>query len=689
MKQTLKKQGDRLCVALAGNPNTGKTSLFNALTGERQHVGNYPGVTVEKRVGHHALEDKARLEIHDLPGTYSLNAYSPEERIAQDEILSGQYHVVVAVADASNLHRSLVLLAQLMHLKIPLVLALNMSDEAKAAGQVIDLELMRDLLGMPVVETVGHRRAGIAALTRAIQEASAMTPSARLVLGRRMERALEEIEAAMPTEGIPEHARRWLATRLLLDDAGLDEVGLEIDAAVYQAARRARRRVRTETRQEIDVFVSERYFGFVDGLLKEVIQIRSRGDSRRFSDRVDRVVAHRIFGLPIFAALMYLIFWLTFSIGELPMGWIEAGFEALSGWISGRWPGESPLKSLIIDGMIGGVGGVLVFLPNILLLFMGLAFLEDTGYLSRAAFLMDRVMHRFGLHGKSFIPMVTGFGCTIPGVMATRTLENERDRLTTMMVLPLMSCGARLPIWLLIIPALFAPEWQAFMLWFIYGFGILLALLLARLLRGTLLKGEEAPFVMELPPYRLPTLRAVSGAMIERGGLYVQKAGTIILAISILMWLATAYPKPASMPEGLSEDEQAALALEQSAAGQLGRALEPVFSPLGFDWRINTALIGAFAAKEVFVAQMGIVNALGETDEGSKDLRAKLRDRYPPLVGLSLMIFLLIATPCMATFAVVRRESNSWRWPTLQLVGLTVIAYLLALVVYQVGRLIT
>jgi ferrous iron transport protein B len=372
------------------------------------------------------------------------------------------------------------------------------------------------------------------------------------------------------------------------------------------------------------------------------------------------------------------------------MGWLEAAFAALGSAVSDLWaPGStSALRSLLVDGVIGGVGGVLIFLPNIVLLFFCLALMEDTGYMARAAFLMDGLMHRFGLHGRSFIPLMSGFGCSIPGIMATRTLEHEHDRLTTMMVLPLMSCGARLPIWMLLVPAFFPPDWRAPALWGIYIFGVALALVLARLLRQTVLRGEEAPFVMELPPYRLPTTRAVLTRMGQRSWSYMRKAGTVILAISILMWAASAYPRlDTATLAGLDPDQRAVAQLRHSAAGRVGRALEPALSPLGFDWRIATALIGAFAAKEVFVAQMGIVYAMGEADGGPDMLRAALARDYSPLVGVSLILFLLIATPCMATLAVTRRESGSWRWAALQFGGLTAVAYLLSLIVYQVGRL--
>ena len=716
-------------VALAGNPNAGKSSIFNALTGAKQHVGNYPGVTVEKRSGRY-LSGGLRHDVADLPGTYSLTSYSPEERIAQAELLTGGYDVVVVVVDSSALRRSLVLLAQVMQTGAKPVLCLNMSDEAEQAGQRIDVEQMRALLGFPIVKTVGHRGHGIEDLRNAIETAAeAPARPNRLVLGLQLDRALHAIGAALECSEVTAAARPWIASRLLLgDDAILTDLRVpeDIQEASVRVAGAHRDKIEATSKLDIVLYVTERYYGFVDGLLREVVQQGLRADARAVSNRIDSVLVHPMLGLPVFALVMYAIFWVTFTVGDLPMGWIEAGFAALGQWVSSLWPeaSSSPLRSLIVDGVIGGVGGVIVFLPNVLLLFLGLGFLEDSGYMARAAFLVDRAMHRFGLHGKSFVPMMTGFGCSIPGIMATRTLENERDRLTTMLVLPLMSCGARLPIWMLLIPAFFAPSWRAPALFLIYAVGILMALALALLLRRSVLKGEEAPFVMELPPYRMPTLKAVLSKMQERGWLYVQKAGTVILGISIVMWFLAAYPKaehhaiddaiaagevvlagevnaavaPRHDDPGRTVDARTITAdelssiragedLEASFAGRLGRALEPFVAPLGFDWKLGTAMIGAFAAKEVFVAQMGVVYSLGETDEGSEGLRQAIRRDYSPLVGISLMLFLLIATPCMATIAVTRRESGSWKWAAFQLVGLTAVAYLTSLIVYQVGRL--
>ncbi len=689
-------------IALAGNPNSGKTSLFNALTGARQHVGNYPGITVEQRWGHYK-SDGRRVDVVDLPGTYSLTSFSPEERIARDELLSGNHDVVVVVADSTALRRSLMLLVQIMQLGATPVLCLNMSDEAFASGQRLDRKRLELELGFPVVETVGHKGKGrddlIAAVFRAVETSNRQKQP---VLGNDLDAAIEKLSKYIDTDESLHSARAWIATRLLVGDTRLiTELNTGIGEKDLARAAAIARELSDDNNQDIDLLVTERYFTFVDSLLEKVIKSERRADARSRSKAIDRVLANPTLGLPVFGFIMFAIFWVTFTVGEIPMGWIESGQGLLSDWVSGFWPdqSDSALRSLLIDGVIAGVGGVIVFLPNIVLLFLGLALLEDSGYMARAAYLMDRVMHRFGLHGKSFVPMMTGFGCSIPGIMATRTLENERDRLTTMLVLPLMSCGARLPIWMLLIPAFFAPAWRAPALWGIYSIGILLAFVLALSLRKTVLSGEDAPFVMELPPYRMPTGRALLKKMTERAWIYLRKAGTVILAVSIVLWVMSSYPKKdsydvdAQIAQGIEmtveqiEQARGSEDLRYSIAGRVGVAMEPIIAPMGFDWKLGTSMIGAFAAKEVFVANLGIVYSMGETTEDSDDLRDKLARDYTPLVGFSLMLFLLIATPCIATFAVTRRESGSWRWAFLQLGGLTLVAFLISTTVYQVGRL--
>jgi len=695
----------RLTIAIAGNPNSGKTSIFNALTGSRQRVGNYPGVTVEKKEGSFSHAG-VRIDAVDLPGTYSLQAMSLDEKVARDFMMREAPDVVVDVVDATNVERGLYLTSQLIELGVRLVLVLNMSDRARLSGQILDLDMIRERLSCEVVETVGSRGEGIAELKEAILTAAGR-PKAELPVdyGEEIGDAIEEVASEISADGsdlMRPYSDRWVALKLLEEDPEapllIARSHPNLSESVAAKAEGIKKKMEGHHGDSLPVLVAERRYGFAAGLYREVLK-KEPPDRRRLSEQVDNLILNRWVGIPIFLALMYAVFSVTFSLGEHPMRWIESGVGFLGNFVENNWPQPlgPHLRSLVVDGIIEGVGGVLVFLPTIVILFMGIALMEDTGYMARAAFLMDRLMHRIGLHGKSFIPMVIGFGCTVPAIMATRTLENRRDRLATMMVLPLMSCGAKLTIYSLFIPAFFPEEWRAKVLWGVYVTGVVIAIILVRFLRSTILRGESAPFVMELPPYRAPTIKGVLIHMWERAKLYVRKAGTVILAISIVMWALASYPKPASVDgsvsktPGISVAEQddvsrAARDLGFSVAGRIGRALEPVMQPLGFDWRISTALIGSFAAKEVFVSQLGIVFSIGETDEDSFSLREELRRHYSPLIGICVMIFSLIATPCMATVAVMRKESGGWRWAALQFFGLTALAYLLTLVVYQTGR---
>ena len=681
----------KITIALAGNPNSGKTTLFNSLTGSRQHVGNYPGVTVDIKEGRRRYQD-FDCTIVDLPGTYSLTAYSEEELVARNFVVQNKPDVIVAVTDASNLERNLYLAVQLIELGVPTVVALNMSDVAAARGIQFDLERLSRLLGVPVLSTMAHKGEGVTELLDAVLDVSlsgASNTPLTMHYGDEIEQAIASVQAVFQKQVDAQDTvpMRWTALKLLEGDA---EVTQEVDRPdVADCVKQERERIAGVFDDTVEMVVADRRYARIAAICQEAVRSTVEEQQTR-SDRIDAVIIHRFWGVPIFLGLMYVVFWLTFTVGTPPMEWIETFFGWLGTTISGWWPSgsDSVLQSLLVDGIIGGVGGVVVFLPNILLLFLAIAILEDSGYMARAAFLMDRLMNKIGLHGKSFIPMLTGFGCTIPAVMATRTLESRRDRLTTMMVLPLMSCGARLPIYTLIIPAFFPRVWHAPMLWLIYMIGIVLAIACAKLLRSTLFKGETVPFVMELPPYRLPTLKGVLIYMWDRGGLYLKKAGTIILAISIVLWALTSFPKLEETNAGWSPEEQQAAELSYTVAGRIGHAMEPVIQPLGFDWRIGTAMIGAFAAKEVFVAQLGIVYAVGEADETSASLRDKLKANYSPLTGFCIMLFMLVSMPCVATFAVVRRESGSWKWPLFQLGGLTCMAYFLALIVYQVGSLL-
>ena len=680
-----------ITVALAGNPNSGKTTIFNFLTGARQHVGNYPGVTVEKKEGICKYDD-VEMTLVDLPGTYSLTAFSVEELVARNFILQERPDVVVDIIDASNIERNLYLATQLIEMNVPLVLAFNMSDVAQQKGLVFNIEQMSQLLEAPIVPMIGNKGKGKKELLDAVVKTVRREPTLRkhrINYGEEIEHELSALVTLIvdkEQELTGQYGARWLAVKLLEQD---DDVTEKVrDREILNAVRRSVDHLKSIFGDEPEVVMADRRYGFISGACQETIKmtVESR---HNYSDMIDAIVINRILGLPIFLILMYLVFFLTFKIGAYPMGWLEMFFEWASRAIAHSWPADSAvwLKSLLIDGVIGGVGGVLVFLPNILLLFMAIALLEDTGYMARAAFIMDRIMHKIGLHGKSFIPMLIGFGCSVPAIMATRILENRRSRLTTIMVIPLMSCGARLTIYALMIPAFFAPRWHGPMMWFIYLIGIALAIICIKILRLTLLQGETIPFVMELPPYRVPTLKSVAIHMWQRGWMYLRKAGTIILVISVLLWLASSYPKPSEETLANLDDEQARqTVLEHSVIGRLGRAIEPAIKPLGFDWKIGTALIGATAAKEVFVSQLAIVYAVGSSDGGTTTLRERLRANYTPLTGFCIMLFCLIYAPCVATVAMTKQETHSWRWAFFQFFALTALAYLLTLIVYQLGN---
>ena len=702
----------KITVAIAGNPNSGKTSIFNMLTGARQHVGNYPGVTVEKKEGLCKYKGY-EITVVDLPGTYSLSAYSTEELIARGFLIEGQPDVVVDIVDASNIERNLYLATQLIEMNVPLVLAFNMSDIAGRKGLIFNIEQLSRLLEAKIVPTVGNKGKGKVELLDAVVETVQQGKTERthkVSYGEEIEEELGKIETLIADKErqlAQKYDPRWLAIKLLEQDSditskvhhkeALDTIGASIE------------HLKSIFGDEPEIITAGQRYGFISGACQETIKstIESRHSK---SDMIDAVVTNRILGLPIFLILMYLVFQLTFTIGTYPMGWLEHFFGWAGRTIAGFWPvgSENWLKSLLVDGVIGGVGGVIVFLPNILLLFLSISILEDSGYMARAAFIMDRIMHKIGLHGKSFIPMLIGFGCSVPAIMGTRILENRRSRFTTIMVMPLMSCGARLTIYALIIPAFFAESWRGPMLWLIYLIGIVLAVICAKILRLTLFKGETTPFVMELPPYRMPTLKSVCIHMWQRGWMYLRKAGTIILAISIILWAAGSYPKPSQESLASLNSEQAQQKkLEHSVIGRIGQAIEPALKPIGFDWKIGTALIGATAAKEVFVSQLAIVYAplssvqppiLSSTEdsggeasdvgESSQTLREKLQANYTPLTGFCIMLFCLISTPCVATVAMTKQETHSWGWAVFQFFGLTALAYVVTFIVYQLGSFI-
>jgi ferrous iron transport protein B len=667
-----------LTVALAGNPNSGKTSLFNQLTGSRQHVGNWPGVTVERKEGVCQLEGP-RAAIVDLPGTYSLTANSPDERVARDFVLHGGPDVVIAVVDAANLERNLYLVVQLIELGAPLVMALNMCDMAEGRGFAIDVGKLAELLDVPVVSTCAVRGLGVGRLWEEAQRIAREGRRPRpLRYGRQVDEAIESVTQAL--EPLPEltgeHPTRWLAISLLIGDethlpgsGGTDPV-LQHALSVARSSARHLEEVTGDTAEA--AIISGRY-GAIAGLYHESV-VEPEDVHLTPSDRLDHVFLHRTWGLPILFVALAIAFQLTFWLGGFPSEWLRAACVWLGIRVGGLLPAGPP-RSLVVDGIIGGVGGVLAFLPQIAILFAVVAFLEDSGYMARAAFLMDRLMHRMGLHGKAFIPMVMGFGCNVPAIMATRTLESERDRLLTILITPLMSCSARLPVYALLAGALFGRQ-AGWVFLSLYVLGIALAAAMARIFRCRVLPGEEEPFFLELPPYHRPTAKGIIIHTWERAKLFLQKASTVILAGSVIMWFLSAFPWGVE------------IAGEHSYAGQLGKLLAPLVAPLGFSWREAMALMFGFVAKEIVVATFGVLYGLGKSPEAGELGRLLAAGPLTPLSGYAFMAFTLIYTPCLATIAAIRRETNSWKWALFAVGYLLLLAWLVAFVIYQGGRLL-
>ena len=664
---------EKLIVALAGNPNAGKTTIFNNLTGGRQHVGNWPGVTVEKKEGT-SKADGTELSVVDLPGTYSLTAYSMDEVVVRDYIAQEHPDVVVDVLDSSNIERNLYLTSQLMELEVPLVAALNMMDVAEGRGVKIDIPLLSKLLGVRVVPMVGVKKEGTDELKATVLKAASEGKlPAQVNYGRELEEEIANIEKTLVDEKVDlrGYSVRWVAVRLLEQDPRVDEMVLGAESSPLN------RRVETSSRhlesifgEDVETLVVDNRYGFVAGVVREAVRRRAE-EAVTTSDRIDRVLTGRILGLPIFAFFMWLMFFLTFSLGKIPMRWLETLVKWISSGVGSVIVSPHWLHSLLIDGIIGGVGSVLIFLPQIFIIFICISILEDTGYMSRAAFLMDRVMHAFGLHGKSFIPMLMGFGCNVPAVMATRTLESEKDRMITILVNPLMSCTARLPVYALFTAAFFAAN-QGSVTLSLYLLGVILAVIMAKIFRRFLFKGKSEPFVMELPPYRWPTFRGTLTHVWERGSLFLRKAGTVILAGSVIVWFLS------YMPPGVKYGSI------NSFAGTIGKVLAPLVKPLGFDWRAAVALLLGFFGKEIVVSTYGALLGVGGDP---KAISVKLQAIFTPLTAYTFMAFTLLYTPCLATLAVIRRETNSWKWTFFAVGYSLVLAWLVAFFIYRVGRL--
>lgn len=706
---------DKIRIALAGNPNVGKSTLFNRWTGMRQHVGNWPGKTVEKKEGTFKYKGQ-EIEVVDLPGNYSLTAYSVEEVVSRDYIVDEKPDVIVNVIDAANIERNLYLTVQMMELGANLVLALNMNKFAREKGLKINKKQLSQLLGVPVIEIEAVDDTGSEELLKNIVKSS-QAPNIvldRLEYGNEVSEHIQEIQEILD-EDVPglDAPSSWIALKLLEDDP---EITKKIEESgngqrVLKNVKKMQRHFNDVFGDDADAAITDARYGFIAGLVSESVK-KPKIDKVTRSDMIDRIVTHKYLGIPIFLLIMWLTFQITFTLGDPLGGYIEEAFGWLGSTVAANM-GEGFLTSFIVDGIIGGVGGVLVFVPLIFILFLVLSVLEDSGYLARAAFVMDRFMHKLvGLHGKSFIPMILGFGCAVPGIMATRTLENERDRLLTMLIVPFMSCSARLPVYALIVAAFFSA-YQGWVIFSLYLLGIVVAIVVAAIFKKTIFKGMSAPFVMELPPYRIPTVKGALIHMWERGVLFLKKAGTVILALSVVIWALS------SLPVGVE------YASQDSITGQIGTTLAPVFAPLGFgEWQATVAIIYGFMAKEVVVSTFGIIYGIGEdsggeateeeaapdeqvsseTSEGSSieaapaeeeaapeedpGFIAVMQELFTPLSAYAYMVFVLLYIPCLATLATIRRETNSWKWPGFAAVYTFGVAYVVSLVVYQGGLLL-
>lgn len=669
-------------VALAGNPNSGKTSLFNALAGTHHKVGNYPGVTVEKREGRLAHRG-VDLVITDLPGIYSLTAYALDEVVTRDFMLQERPDIVIDVLDSTNLERNLFLGLQLMELGLPVVGALNMTDEAEAKGITIDRVALADALGIPMVRTVARTGQGTEALLDAVLDAV----GARAGAAPRGQRYGEEIESRIATlvaalekdnAFSAAYPARWFAVKLLErdPDAAARLAAEHRDgASVARIAEEARRWIGGHFGKDSEIVISEQRYGYIRGALAESVRI-ARARRRRYAgELIDAALMHPIAGIPIFLGIMWGVFTLTFALGDLPARWLESLFTALSGAVSAAMP-DGLLKSLIVDGVIGGVGGVFSFVPLVVILFLCLAILEDVGYMSRAAFLTDRFLHAIGLHGQSFLPMVLGFGCSVPAIMATRTLKSPRDRIATILAIPFMSCGAKMPVHVLLAGAFF-PRRSGAVVMLVYLAGIVLALLSTLILRRTVLKGPTTSFVMELPPYRVPTAKGILWHVWSRTWQYVKKAGTVILISSIIIWAITTFPAPDSAALASHPDPDA-FRLSYSAAGRIGAFVVPVLAPLGFDWKIAVASITGFAAKETVVSTLGILYGQGG-ESGESGLRAALAAApgMDASVAIALMLFILVMPPCLAALAAIRSEAGG-KWLAFQVAWSLALAWIAA-----------
>jgi ferrous iron transport protein B len=744
LESTSMKTGTRpldksISIALVGNPNCGKTTIFNSLSGSQERVGNYSGVTVEAKESVFKYKGYT-LTLTDLPGTYSITAYTPEELYVRSFILDNAPDIVVNVVDSSNLERNLYLTSQLIDMDIKVILALNMYDEIQKRGDRLDYDTLSGMLGIPMIPTVGSRGKGLIELLDKVidvyEDRDLIVRHIHINYGNDIEKSIQAIQQKLKTENnrclTDIISSRFLSVKLLEKDRDSRErLNLcENAPEIHSAAEHQIKLLEAAYREESETIITDAKYGFIAGALRETF-FPAQQLKRRATEAIDAFLTNKLFGFPFFFAMMWLMFQGTFTIGQYPVDAIDIGVKALSSLIEVHMP-VGVLKDLVIEGIIGGVGGVIIYLPNILILFFFISLMEDTGYMARAAFIMDKVMHRIGLHGKSFIPLIMGFGCNVPAIMATRTIESRNDRLVTILITPFMSCSARLPVYVLFI-GVFFPSHPGTVLFVLYGLGIIIASLTAVALRKFLFKSQDVPFVMELPPYRMPTLKSATRHMWDKGVQYLKKMGGVILIASIIIWALGHFPthtefsqdydvmtqavsaeydaKISSLPGSLdaikTEKETALTEIEhlkeaerqeKSYIGRLGKVIQPVLEPLGFDWRIGVSLLTGLAAKEIVVSSLGVLLSTGaDSDEQSSELKGKLISQtvdsgprkgqklFTPVVAFAFMIFILIYFPCIATITAMKKEIGSYKWPLIAMFYSTGAAWLIAFAIYQVG----
>ena len=664
------RQHRTIKVALVGNPNCGKTSLFNFASGAHGHVGNYSGVTVDASVAH-ASYYGYEFRLVDLPGTYSLTCYSPEEQYVRKQLTGDDMpDVVINVIDASNLERNLYLTTQLIDMDLRLVCALNMYDEFERRGDHVNLDTLSTLFGTPMVPTSFKKGTGVKELFKTViqvyEGANRQARHIHINYGHEIEYGISHIQQHLREDQELDHAHystRYLAIKLLERDWELEKAVRQMKNAadIMEARDMAAQRVLEETNNDSETAIMDAKYGFIHGALREAeFTLGQKQDTYRTTHLIDDVLSNKYLGFPIFFFILFVMFQTTFSLGQYPMDWIEAGVEWLGEWAGSHLP-DGPVRSMLVDGILGGVGAVIVFLPQILILYFFISLMEDSGYMARAAFIMDRLMHKMGLHGKSFIPLIMGFGCNVPAIMGTRTIESRRSRLITILIVPFMSCSARLPIYIMIAGTFFAVEYQSWVMLSLYAVGIMVAVVVSKVFSAFIIKGEDTPFVMELPPYRWPTAKAIGRHTWDKGKEYLKKMGGVILVASIIVWALGYFG-----PEGIAPS------MEESFIGAMGQAVEPLFSLQGFNWKLDVSLIAGVGAKEIVASTIGVLGGL---------------ESITPLSAYCYLLFVLLYFPCIATIAAIKNETGSWRWATLAAIYTTALAWVVSAVVNQVGSL--